>query len=238
MPEPCFHSRSTSKSRIGIKTRPQMRNASHNAETLGGEFHGRPPGHGSRYSHGRRADDCALGFHGVISRRCGSPDGKRDSRRSLRLQRRCPGLDKDAGARPHQWLWHNRPPSRERSPQFPERFPLFRQRADGLLRVFVMPRRWWRLSRSARLWQACPCRSDLSLFEFHSYSLLYDWCGLLLLHDDESAWFLWLNSFTEHLCYEEDDDSSDKASTSEEVGGGLSTGPGGGLSTGPTPNAV
>ena len=61
MPEPCFHSRSTLKNRIGIKTRPQMRNASHNAETSGGDFHGRQPGHGSHHSHGRRVDDCALG---------------------------------------------------------------------------------------------------------------------------------------------------------------------------------
>jgi len=38
-----------------------MRNASHNAETSGGEFHEHQPGHGSRHSHGRRADDCALG---------------------------------------------------------------------------------------------------------------------------------------------------------------------------------
>jgi acetate kinase len=35
MPEPCFHSRSTLKNRIGIKTRPQMLNESHNAETSG-----------------------------------------------------------------------------------------------------------------------------------------------------------------------------------------------------------
>ena len=73
MPEPCFHSRSTSKNRIGIKTRPQMRNASHNAETLGGEFHGRPPGHGSRPSHGRRANDCALGLGTVKSCRSSWP---------------------------------------------------------------------------------------------------------------------------------------------------------------------
>jgi hypothetical protein len=37
-PEPCFHSRSTLKNRIGIKTRPQMRNESHNAETSGAIF--------------------------------------------------------------------------------------------------------------------------------------------------------------------------------------------------------
>jgi hypothetical protein len=35
MPEPCFHSRSTLKNRIGIKTRPQMLNEPHNAETSG-----------------------------------------------------------------------------------------------------------------------------------------------------------------------------------------------------------
>src|ERR1035437_210175 len=35
MPEPCFHSRSTLKNRIGIKNRLQMLNESHNAEISG-----------------------------------------------------------------------------------------------------------------------------------------------------------------------------------------------------------
>jgi len=44
-----------------------MRNAAHNAATSGGEFHGRQPGHGSRHSHGQRADDCALGVPPDVS---------------------------------------------------------------------------------------------------------------------------------------------------------------------------
>ena len=58
--EPCFHSRSA------LKKQGWHRDPASNTERvaqcgdLGGDFHGRQPGHGSRHSHGRRTDDCSL----------------------------------------------------------------------------------------------------------------------------------------------------------------------------------
>ena len=37
-------------------------NETRNAENAARDFRGRQPGHGSRHSHGRRTDDCALGL--------------------------------------------------------------------------------------------------------------------------------------------------------------------------------
>jgi hypothetical protein len=47
---------------------------------------------------------------------------------------------------------------------------------------------------------------------------------MTVFHSCELDWFLWRNSFTEHFRHEEDDDSSDKASASEEIYQGVTSG--------------
>ena len=47
---------------------------------------------------------------------------------------------------------------------------------------------------------------------------------MIVFHSCELLWFLWLNSFTEHFCYDEDDKGSEKASASEEIYQGVTNG--------------
>jgi hypothetical protein len=47
---------------------------------------------------------------------------------------------------------------------------------------------------------------------------------MVVFHSCEFNWFLWRNSFTEHFCYEEDDDGSEKASASEDIYQGVTRG--------------
>ena len=46
---------------------------------------------------------------------------------------------------------------------------------------------------------------------------------LVVFHNCEFDGFLWRNSFTEHFCYEEDDNGSEKASASEEIDQGVTS---------------
>ena len=47
---------------------------------------------------------------------------------------------------------------------------------------------------------------------------------MIVFHSCELHWFLWLNSFTEHFCYDEDDEGSEKASPAEEIYQGVTRG--------------
>jgi len=40
---------------------------------------------------------------------------------------------------------------------------------------------------------------------------------MIMFHSCEFDWFFRRNSFTEHLCYDEDDKSSEKAAAAEEI---------------------
>jgi hypothetical protein len=47
---------------------------------------------------------------------------------------------------------------------------------------------------------------------------------MIVFHSCESVWILWRKSFTEHLCHDEDDEGSEKASASEEIYQGVTRG--------------
>jgi hypothetical protein len=46
----------------------------------------------------------------------------------------------------------------------------------------------------------------------------------VVFHNCEFDWFLWRNSFTEHFCYDEDDEGSEEASASEKIYQGVTNG--------------
>jgi hypothetical protein len=47
---------------------------------------------------------------------------------------------------------------------------------------------------------------------------------MIVFHSGELDWFLWQKSFTEHFCYDEDDEGSEKASAAEEIYQGVTSG--------------
>ena len=47
---------------------------------------------------------------------------------------------------------------------------------------------------------------------------------MIVFHSFESDWFLRRNSLAEHFCYDEDDKGSEKASASEEIYQGVTSG--------------
>src|ERR1035437_310318 len=47
---------------------------------------------------------------------------------------------------------------------------------------------------------------------------------MIVFHSCEFHGFLWRNSFAEHFCYDEDDEGSEKASASEEIYQGVTSG--------------
>ena len=47
---------------------------------------------------------------------------------------------------------------------------------------------------------------------------------MIMFHNCEFKGFLWRNSFTEHFCNHEDDEGSEKASASEEIYQGVTSG--------------
>jgi hypothetical protein len=46
---------------------------------------------------------------------------------------------------------------------------------------------------------------------------------MIVFHSFTFDWFVWQKSFTEHFCYDEDDEGSEKASAAEEIYQGITS---------------